>query len=152
MLLQCHYCHWIIIVIVGNILPLLSDEHQCDYHENTNVHYEIINIHHEIINAISMNSPWKHQCDYHESTNVHHENIDVDDSCNTQQWWTKTWQWDWCNLVGENTLRLWQFQHIWIPFQSLFFVWLKIGLKYECLDDIESNFFFFHFQFQIMMI
>jgi hypothetical protein len=43
-----------LIMIVGNILPLLSDE--CDYHENSNVHYENINIHHENINATSMNS------------------------------------------------------------------------------------------------
>jgi hypothetical protein len=47
----------VIIVITGNSLPLLSDEHQCDYHENTNVHYENINIHHENINATSMNFP-----------------------------------------------------------------------------------------------
>ncbi len=38
-------------------------------------------------------------------------------------------------------IRVSQFQHIRIPFQSTFLMQLKIGLKYEYLDDIENNFF-----------
>ncbi len=44
-----------------------------------------------------------------------------------------------------------QFWWIRVPFKSFFQVLLKIGLKHEYLNDIESNI-FFHFQFQIMML
>jgi hypothetical protein len=52
-------------------------------------------------------------------------------------------------IVGQKHTRVSQFQQI--PFQSPFLVQLKIGLKYEYLDDIENNI-FFHFQFQIMIL
>jgi len=53
--------------------------------------------------------------------------------------------------LGQKHIKVSQFQQIKIPFQSLFLMKLKIGLKYEYSNDIES-FLFFHIQFQIMML
>jgi hypothetical protein len=44
-------------------------------------------------------------------------------------------------LLGQKHTRVSQFWQITIFFQSFFFGWLKTGLKYEYLDDIENNFF-----------
>jgi hypothetical protein len=53
--------------------------------------------------------------------------------------------------MGWKYTRVVKFQQIKIHFQSPFYVQLKISLKYEYLDYIESNI-FFHFQFQDMML
>jgi hypothetical protein len=42
---------------------------------------------------------------------------------------------------GESTIVWLSFENLGVPFQSLFLVSLKIGLKYELLDYIECKFF-----------
>jgi hypothetical protein len=53
--------------------------------------------------------------------------------------------------LGESTVGWAKFWHIRVPFQSPFLALLKTNLKYEYLYYIENNF-FFHFQFQVMMV
>jgi hypothetical protein len=67
-------------------------------------------------------------------------------------WWTSfVGFYDPLKKEGWKHIRVAKFRWIKIPFQNPFLGYLKIRLKYEYLDYIESNI-FFHFQFQIMML
>jgi len=54
-------------------------------------------------------------------------------------------------IIGQKHTKVLQFRWIRVPFQSPFLVQLKTSLKYEYLDNIESNI-FSQFQFHIMML